>query len=147
MSDETNQAGVGQSTYGPDFSGMGGRQSGGQSGDQSRRHPPRLAEQRRRRSAPRSPPMPPAPPDPTDAAHRRRARRRARAAVAARAVPAVPELRPRLRLQAAGERPAVPVAPARLAASPRWRCSPMRGHLEHELPTPTDLTDQKGNRR
>jgi type IV secretion system protein TrbL len=42
MSDETNQAGVGQSTYGPDFSGMGGRQSGqsggesgGQSGDQS----------------------------------------------------------------------------------------------------------------
>ncbi|MFC7724907.1 type IV secretion system protein [Nocardioides sp. GCM10028917] len=38
MSDETNQAGVGQSTYGPDFSGMGGRQSGqssGQPGDQS----------------------------------------------------------------------------------------------------------------
>lgn len=35
MSDETNQAGVGQSTYGPDFSGMGGRQSGGQSGGQS----------------------------------------------------------------------------------------------------------------
>ncbi|HEY9567550.1 MAG TPA: type IV secretion system protein, partial [Thalassobaculum sp.] len=32
MSDETNQAGVGQSTYGPDFSGLGGRQSGGQSG-------------------------------------------------------------------------------------------------------------------
>src|SRR3546814_1199850 len=35
MSDETNQAGVGQSTYGPDFSNMGGRQSGGQSGGQS----------------------------------------------------------------------------------------------------------------
>jgi hypothetical protein len=34
MSDETNQAGVGQSTYGPDFSGLGGRQSGGQSGGQ-----------------------------------------------------------------------------------------------------------------
>jgi type IV secretion system protein TrbL len=35
MSDESNQAGVGQSTYGPDFSNMGGRQSGGQSGDQN----------------------------------------------------------------------------------------------------------------
>ena len=38
MSDEANQAGVGQSTYGPDFSGTGGRQtgqSGGQSGDLS----------------------------------------------------------------------------------------------------------------
>jgi type IV secretion system protein TrbL len=38
MSDETNQTGVGQSTYGPDFTNMGGRQSGqsgGQPGDQS----------------------------------------------------------------------------------------------------------------
>ena len=45
MSDETNQAGVGQSTYGPDFS-MGGRQSGGQSGDQSSGTHPGSGEQR-----------------------------------------------------------------------------------------------------
>ena len=48
MADETNQAGVGQSTYGPDFSGMGGRQSGGQSGDQGGDPP------RRRRTATRA---------------------------------------------------------------------------------------------
>lgn len=32
MSDQTNQAGVGQSTYGPDFSAMGGGRGGNQSG-------------------------------------------------------------------------------------------------------------------
>lgn len=35
MSDQTNQAGVGQSTYGPDFSAMGGGRGGNQSGSGS----------------------------------------------------------------------------------------------------------------
>ena len=67
MSDETNQAGVGQSTYGPDFSGMGGRQSGGQSGGQSGdqssgTHPG--AQNSGDDDPPPNPPMPPAPPTP-----------------------------------------------------------------------------------
>ncbi|KQZ72455.1 type IV secretion system protein [Nocardioides sp. Root151] len=63
MSDETNQAGVGQSTYGPDFSGMGGRQSGGQSGDQSTgTHPG--SQNNGDDDPPANPPMPPAPPTP-----------------------------------------------------------------------------------
>lgn len=67
MSDETNQAGVGQSTYGPDFSGMGGRQaggqSGGQSGDQSSgTHPG--SQNNGDDDPPPNPPMPPAPPTP-----------------------------------------------------------------------------------
>ena len=64
MSDETNQAGVGQSTYGPDFSGMGGRQSGGQSGDQSSgTHPGSQSGGDDDPQMP-TPPMPPAPPTP-----------------------------------------------------------------------------------
>ncbi|MFC7501565.1 type IV secretion system protein [Nocardioides sp. GCM10030258] len=62
MSDESNQAGVGQSTYGPDFSGLGGRQSGGQSGDQSGGSHP--GSQNSGDDDPPSPPMPPAPPTP-----------------------------------------------------------------------------------
>ncbi|MBV6728201.1 type IV secretion system protein [Nocardioides daeguensis] len=67
MSDETNQAGVGQSTYGPDFSGMGGRQSGGQSGDQSSgTHPGSQSGGDPSDTDPQmpTPPMPPAPPTP-----------------------------------------------------------------------------------
>ena len=68
MSDETNQAGVGQSTYGPDFSGMGGRQSGGQSGGQSGdqssgTHPGSQGGGDDDSQMP-TPPMPPAPPTP-----------------------------------------------------------------------------------
>ena len=64
MSDETNQAGVGQSTYGPDFSGMGGRQSGGQSGDQSSgTHPGSQSGGDDDPQLP-TPPTPPAPPTP-----------------------------------------------------------------------------------
>ncbi len=67
MSDETNQAGVGQSTYGPDFSNMGGRQSGGQSGGQSGdqssgTHPG--SQNNGDDDPPPNPPMPPAPPTP-----------------------------------------------------------------------------------
>ncbi len=65
MSDESNQAGVGQSTYGPDFSGLGGRQSGGQSGDQSGgTHPGSQNSGDPSDTDPPSPPMPPAPPTP-----------------------------------------------------------------------------------
>ena len=65
MSDESNQAGVGQSTYGPDFSGLGGRQSGGQSGDQSGgTHPGSGNSGDPSDADPPSPPMPPAPPTP-----------------------------------------------------------------------------------
>ncbi|NHC22970.1 type IV secretion system protein [Nocardioides sp. IC4_145] len=67
MSDEANQAGVGQSTYGPDFSGMGGRQSGGQSGgrsgDQSSGTHPGFHHNGDGDPLP-NPPMPPAPPTP-----------------------------------------------------------------------------------
>ena len=64
MSDETNQAGVGQSTYGPDFSGMGGRQSGGdQSGGQGGTHPGSQNSGDDDSSMP-TPPTPPAPPTP-----------------------------------------------------------------------------------
>ncbi|MQW77325.1 hypothetical protein GHK92_15735 [Nocardioides sp. dk4132] len=62
MSDETNQAGVGQSTYGPDFSGLGGRQSGGQSGDQSggtQPGSPGDGDDDSPRPAPPAPPIPP----------------------------------------------------------------------------------------
>jgi type IV secretion system protein TrbL len=65
MSDETNQAGVGQSNYGPDFSGMGGRQSGthpgGRSGDQGGGQD---GSQNGDDEGPPTPPMPPAPPTP-----------------------------------------------------------------------------------
>ena len=66
MSDETNQAGVGQSTYGPDFSGMGGRQSGGdQSGGQGGTHPgSQTGDQSDGDSSMPTPPTPPAPPTP-----------------------------------------------------------------------------------
>ncbi len=67
MSDETNQAGVGQSTYGPDFSGMGGRQSGqsgGQSGDQSGGTHPGSQNSGDDDSPLPTPPGPPAPPTP-----------------------------------------------------------------------------------
>ena len=60
MSDESNQTGVGQSTYGPDFSGLGGG-SPVASPAVSRRHPPRVAEQRR--------PQRCGPAEPADAAH------------------------------------------------------------------------------
>ena len=64
MSDETNQAGVGQSTYGPDFSGMGGRQSGGdQSGGQGGTHPGSQNSGDDDSSMP-TPPTPPVPPTP-----------------------------------------------------------------------------------
>lgn len=66
MSDETNQAGAGQSTYGPDFSNMGGRQSGqsgGQSDDQSGgTHPG--SQNNGGGDALSNPPMPPAAPTP-----------------------------------------------------------------------------------
>jgi type IV secretion system protein TrbL len=63
MSDETNQAGVGQSTYGPDFSGLGGRQSGGQSGGGT--HPgSQNGDQSDGESSMPTPPTPPAPPTP-----------------------------------------------------------------------------------
>ena len=63
MSDETNQAGVWQNTYGPEFSGMGGRQSGGQSGDQSSgTHPG--SQNNGDDDPPPNPPMPLAPPAP-----------------------------------------------------------------------------------
>ena len=61
MSDETNQAGVGQNTYGPDFSGMGGRQSGGQGGKQS---DSQGGDQTDGDSSLPTPPTPPAPPTP-----------------------------------------------------------------------------------
>ena len=65
MSDETNQAGVGQSTYGPDFSGMGGRQSGSQSGGQGGTHPgSQNGEQSDGESPMPTPPSPPVPPTP-----------------------------------------------------------------------------------
>ncbi|MEV5003843.1 type IV secretion system protein [Nocardioides sp. LML1-1-1.1] len=65
MSDETNQAGVGQSTYGPDFSGMGGRQSGGQSGGQGGNQPGSQGDdQNDGDSSMPTPPTPPAPPTP-----------------------------------------------------------------------------------
>ena len=65
MSDETNQAGVGQSTYGPDFSGMGGRQSGGQSGGQGGTHPgSQNGDQSDGDSSMPTPPTPPVPPTP-----------------------------------------------------------------------------------
>lgn len=67
MSDETNQAGVGQSTYGPDFSGMGGRQSGGgQSGGQSSGQGGSQTGDQRDGDSPSmpTPPTPPAPPTP-----------------------------------------------------------------------------------
>ena len=67
MSDETNQAGVGQSTYGPDFSNMGGRQSGqsgGQSGDQSSGTHPGSQNGGNDDSPLPTPPAPPAPPAP-----------------------------------------------------------------------------------
>ena len=61
MSDETNQAGVGQSTYGPDFSGLGRRQSGGQGGT----HPgSQNGDQSDGESSMPTPPTPPAPPTP-----------------------------------------------------------------------------------
>ncbi len=66
MSDESNQAGVGQSTYGPDFSGLGGRQSGGQSGGQGGTHPgSQNGDQSDEDSSMPTPPTPPAPPTPT----------------------------------------------------------------------------------
>ncbi|UUW88676.1 type IV secretion system protein [Pimelobacter simplex] len=65
MSDETNQAGVGQSTYGPDFSGMGGRQSGGQSCGQGGTHPgSQNGDQSDGDSSMPTPPAPPVPPTP-----------------------------------------------------------------------------------
>ncbi|QWF22293.1 type IV secretion system protein [Nocardioides sp. LMS-CY] len=66
MSDETNQTGVGQSTFGPDFSGMGGRQSGGQSGGQSSgTHPgSQNSGDDQPLPTPPTPPTPPAPPTP-----------------------------------------------------------------------------------
>lgn len=64
MSDESNQAGVGQSTYGPDFSNMGGRQSGGQSGDQSSGTHPGSQNSGDDDSPLPTPPAPPAPPTP-----------------------------------------------------------------------------------
>lgn len=65
MSDETNQAGVGQSTYGPDFSGMGGRQSGGQSDGQGGTHPgSQNGDQSDGDSSMPTPPTPPVPPTP-----------------------------------------------------------------------------------
>jgi type IV secretion system protein TrbL len=66
MSDETNQAGVGQSTYGPDFSGIGGRQSGGdQSGGRGGTHPgSKNGDQGDDDSSMPTPPAPPAPPTP-----------------------------------------------------------------------------------
>lgn len=65
MSDETNQAGVGQSTYGPDFSGLGGRQSGGQSGGQGGTHPgSQNGDPSDEDSSMPTPPTPPAPPTP-----------------------------------------------------------------------------------
>ena len=64
MSDETNQAGVGQSTYGPDFSNMGGRQSGGQSGDQRSGTHPGSHNRGDADSPLPTPPSPPAPPTP-----------------------------------------------------------------------------------
>jgi hypothetical protein len=65
MSDETNQAGVGQSTYGPDFSGLGGRQSGGQPGGQGGTHPgSQNGDQSDEDSSMPTPPTPPAPPTP-----------------------------------------------------------------------------------
>ena len=65
MSDESNQAGVGQSTYGPDFSNMGGRQSGqsgGQSGDQSSGTHPGSQNSGDDDSPLPTPPAPPTPP-------------------------------------------------------------------------------------
>jgi hypothetical protein len=62
MSDETNQSGVGQSTYGPDFSGMGGRQAGGQSGDQSSGTHPGSENSDDDGSPLPTPPAPPTPP-------------------------------------------------------------------------------------
>lgn len=64
MSDETNQAGVGQSTYGPDFSGLGGRQSGGQSGGQDSGTHPGSQNSGGDDPPPPTPPTPPAPPTP-----------------------------------------------------------------------------------
>lgn len=65
MSDETNQAGVGQNTYGPDFSGMGGRQSGRQSGGQGGNQPgSQGGDQGDGDSSMPTPPTPPAPPTP-----------------------------------------------------------------------------------
>ena len=65
MSDETNQAGVGQSTYGPDFSGMGGRQSGGDQSGGGGTHPgSQNGDQSDGESSMPTPPTPPAPPTP-----------------------------------------------------------------------------------
>lgn len=64
MSDETNQAGVGQSTYGPDFSGMGGRQSGGQSGGQGGTHPGSQNGDQSDGDSSMPTPTPPVPPTP-----------------------------------------------------------------------------------
>lgn len=64
MADETNQAGVGQSTYGPDFSGLGGRQSGGQSGGQDSGTHPGSQNGGDDDPPPPTPPTPPAPPTP-----------------------------------------------------------------------------------
>ncbi|MEZ0580196.1 type IV secretion system protein [Nocardioides sp. MH1] len=65
MSDESNQAGVGQSIYGPDFSGLGGRQSGGQPGGQGGTHPgSQNGDQSDEDSSMPTPPTPPAPPTP-----------------------------------------------------------------------------------
>jgi hypothetical protein len=62
MADETNQAGVGQSTYGPDFSGLGGRQPGSQPGGQSgETHP---GSHNGDDPGPPTPPMPPTPSTP-----------------------------------------------------------------------------------
>ena len=143
MSDETNQAGVGQSTYGPDFSGLGGRQSGGQSGGSVRRHPPRVAEQRRpRRHGPAEPADAARTSHSADPAHGRWPRRRLR--------------RPgRLlrwsrwrgsrtqdtgcRRRGSGWRCAV--APEQLAGSPRSRSNPIRA-------TPhTDPDEMEGTHR
>ena len=119
MSDETNQAGVGQSTYGPDFSGLGGRQSGGQSGDQSGgTHPGSQNSGDPSDTDPPSPPMPPAPPTPPTlpTGGGPGGGSGGQGGSSGGAVARAPH--PRHRLQAAGERLAVPVAPEQLAAIP-----------------------------
>ena len=151
MSDETNQAGVGQSTYGPDFSGMGGRQSGqsgGQSGDQSGgTHPGSqnsgdpTTPTRRCRPRPRRPPPPTPPTLPTGGGTRRRLGRRpgGQGGGGAGAAPKTPAA------AAAGERPAVPAEPVQLAArSPRWRCSRCAAR---PAPARSTCSDPEGNRR
>ena len=123
MSDETNQAGVGQSTYGPDFSGLGGTAVRWPVRRPERRHPPRVAEQRRpatttrrcrpRRRRPRRPPRRRCPP-----AAARGGGSGGQGGGGAGAAPKTPAAG-----GGGGAAGGAGGAAQQLARSPRWRCS------------------------